>query len=49
MEEAHRLGLEVHVWTVNDATQMKELAQMGVDGIITDYPNIAIEAVRHKH
>lgn len=49
VEEAHRLGLEVHVWTVNDATQMKELAEMGVDGIITDYPNIAIEAVRHKH
>lgn len=47
--EAHELGLEVHVWTVNDATQMKELAEMGVDGIITDYPNVAIEAVRHKH
>ena len=49
VEEAHRLGLEVHVWTVNDPTQMKELAEMGVDGIITDYPNVAIEAVRHKH
>lgn len=49
VEEAHKLGLEVHVWTVNDATQMQELAEMGVDGIITDYPNVAIEAVRHKH
>lgn len=46
--EAHALGLEVHVWTVNDATQMKELAAIGVDGIITDYPNVAIEAVRHR-
>lgn len=49
LKEAHALGLEVHVWTVNDAAEMKALAEMGVDGIITDYPNVAIEAVRHKH
>ncbi|SDG02099.1 glycerophosphodiester phosphodiesterase [Thalassobaculum litoreum] len=49
LKQAHDLGLEVHVWTVNDATQMKELAEMGVDGIITDYPNVAVEVVRHKN
>jgi glycerophosphoryl diester phosphodiesterase len=49
VKEAHALGLEVHVWTVNDAAQMTELAGMGVDGIITDYPNVAVEALRHKH
>ena len=49
VQEAHKLGIEVHVWTVNDPAQMKELAEMGVDGIITDYPNLAVEAVRHKH
>ena len=46
VKEAQALGIEVHVWTVNDAAQMKELAEMGVDGIITDYPNVAIDAVR---
>ena len=35
---AHRLGVELHVWTVNDAAQMRALLALGVDGIITDYP-----------
>ncbi|MCP3869972.1 MAG: glycerophosphodiester phosphodiesterase [Gammaproteobacteria bacterium] len=35
---AHTLGLKVKVWTVNDATHMDSLITMGVDGIITDYP-----------
>ena len=47
LAEAHALGIEVHVWTVNDPTQMRDLAKMGVDGIITDYPNVAIEALKH--
>lgn len=33
---AHRAGLEVHVFTVNDAAEMRALLQIGVDGIITD-------------
>jgi glycerophosphoryl diester phosphodiesterase len=35
---AHRHALEVHVWTVNDETQMQEMLSLGVDGIITDHP-----------
>jgi glycerophosphoryl diester phosphodiesterase len=39
IELAHDLGLQVAVWTVNEASRMRELIAMGVDGIITDYPD----------
>ncbi|MBX6367545.1 MAG: hypothetical protein IRZ04_06150, partial [Rhodospirillales bacterium] len=39
LDEAKRLGLGVVVWTVNDPADMEPLIEMGVDGIITDYPD----------
>jgi glycerophosphoryl diester phosphodiesterase len=36
---AHELGLSVNAWTVNDPGRMRELIALGVDGIITDYPD----------
>lgn len=39
---AHRHGVEVHVWTVNDPERMRELVAMGVDGIVTDRADLAI-------
>ena len=45
LAEAHALGLRVVVWTVNEVDDMLALARLGVDGIITDYPDRAIEAL----
>ncbi|GAB3815428.1 glycerophosphodiester phosphodiesterase family protein [Pontibacter rugosus] len=35
-----RLGIKLIPWTVNDLQDMKRLKTMGVDGIISDYPNL---------
>ena len=45
LAEARALGLRVVVWTVNEVDDMPALARLGVDGIITDYPDRAIEAL----
>ena len=39
IELAHELGLSVNVWTVNEPERMRTLIDLGVDGIITDYPD----------
>jgi glycerophosphoryl diester phosphodiesterase len=41
VKQAHDSGLKVIPWTVNEVSEMRELLKMGVDGIITDYPNKA--------
>mgnify|MGYP005847917059 CR=1 FL=1 len=41
IKQAHDSGVKVIPWTVNDINIMQDLLEMGVDGIITDYPNLA--------
>lgn len=40
---AHRLGLPIHAWTVNDLADMRRVISLGVDGIITDFPGPLME------
>ena len=40
VKEAHELGLQVVVWTVNDPAQITKMLDFGVDGIITDRPDL---------
>jgi glycerophosphoryl diester phosphodiesterase len=45
---AHALGLEVHVWTINDEAEIERLLDLGVDGIMTDFPARAAAVLRRR-
>lgn len=46
IEIAHESGVEVHVWTVNDPIEMRELFKMGVDAVVTDRADLAVEVIK---
>lgn len=46
IERAHKLGIKVHYWTVNDEETMRRLIKLGADGIITDYPDRAVKVLK---
>lgn len=47
IDSLHEKGMKVIPWTINEVPKMDSLIEMGVDGIITDYPNL-IEEVGKK-
>ena len=45
---AHGRNLRVHAWTVNDEQAMRRLLDMGVDGVMTDYPDRLLKVLRRR-
>ena len=45
IQAAHEYGKAIHVWTVNSRSEIEQMALMGVDNIITDYPTRAKEVL----
>lgn len=48
IERAHRKNIKIHVWTVNKREDMARLIKLGVDGIMTDYPDLLNEVVNKR-
>jgi glycerophosphoryl diester phosphodiesterase len=48
VEAAHHHGIQIHVWTIDDPAEMEELLAVGVDGIMTDLPDVLLDVLA-KH
>lgn len=44
----HAAGAQLHTWTVNEATDMNRLLDLGVDGIVTDRPDVLNDVMRKR-
>ena len=46
VDQVHARGLQIHVWTVNDAADMRRAVDWGVDGVITNHPKVLRDVLR---
>ncbi|PWR07223.1 glycerophosphodiester phosphodiesterase [Micromonospora sicca] len=44
----HRIGLQVHVWTIDEPAEMHDLLDLGVDGIMTDHVGVLRDVYRSR-
>ena len=45
IQAAHRNNTAVHLWTINEKAEMRRFIDMGVDGLITNFPDRALEVL----
>ena len=48
VDAVHASGAHLHAWTVNDAATMNRLLNMGVDGIVTDRPDVLNDVIEER-
>ena len=48
LEAAHRAGVEVHAWTIDEPAEMHRLLDLGVDAIMTDRPDLLREVLMSR-
>lgn len=48
IDVAHRHGVAVHIWTIDDAAEMHRLLDLGVDGIMTDRPAVLRQVLEER-
>ncbi|MCA9871753.1 MAG: glycerophosphodiester phosphodiesterase, partial [Anaerolineae bacterium] len=46
VDDAHKRGMDVHAWTINEVDDMQRMIDLGVDGIITDRPDLLMELLQ---
>ena len=49
IKTAHEVGMQVHVWTINERDEMHRLVDMNVDGIMTDRTAMLRDVLIERH